>query len=416
LSLPAARIAALVLAAPLLLASSALAAPSGTFTFSPAPPDRPNAGETVQFTTANVVFDGASGTGTVAFGYGDGNLGDVASHAYAAPGSYKVDLILTNSEAGSTPTLADSKTVVVNAPPTVVFSEYLPIAPLPGQDVLFTSDSSDPDGDPIAHLWDFGGGVTSPNRNAVHAFSSAGVKQVTLTVTDPFGASDTKTQDVGVLAASGPVDQPPRAGFAFSPRTPEVGDSVEFVSSSSDPEDKLREQTWDLDGDGEFDDARGDEIVSTYTSAGQKRVRLRVEDAAGNAAVRERELTVKPGPVARAGFLSPAPIVRLAGTILSSGFQVRVLSVRAPRGALVVVKCSGRGCKVERRRKRVKSGSVRFKTYERYLQAGIKLGIFIRKPNTIGSYTRLTIRAGRAPVRLTRCLEPGASKPKRRCG
>jgi hypothetical protein len=142
-------------------------------------------------------------------------------------------------------------------------------------------------------------------------------------------------------------------------------------------------------------------------------VRLRVEDAAGNAAVRERELTVKPGPVARAGFLSPAPIVRLAGTILSSGFQVRVLSVSAPRGALVSVKCNGRGCGVERRRKRVKKGPVRFKTYERYLPAGTKLGIFIRKPNTIGSYTRPTIRAGRVPLRLRRCLVPGQSKPTR---
>jgi PKD repeat protein len=397
------------LAATLFLAGTAAAAPSGTFTVSPAPPDRPNVGEAVQFTPANVVFDGASGTGAIAWGYGDGSLGDQPTHTYGAPGTYQVDLILTNSEAGSTPTLAATKTVVVNAPPVVVFSGYLPIVPIPGQDVLFTSDSSDPDGDAITHNWDFGGGVTSPNRNALHAFGSSGTSVVTLTVTDPFGASDTKSQNVGVLAPQGPVDQPPRASFVFSPRNPQVGDPVEFVSSSVDPEDKLREQAWDLDGDGEFDDGRGEEVVYTFGGSGDKRVRLRVVDAAGNSAVRELALTVEPGPVARAGFLSPAPIVRLSATILSSGARVKILSVSAPRGALVSVKCSGR-CPAQRRRKRVDKGVVRFKTFERFLAAGTRLEVFVRKPKTIGSYTRLKIRAGRAPVRTRRCLAPGTSK------
>jgi hypothetical protein len=58
---------------------------------------------------------------------------------------------------------------------------------------------------------------------------------------------------------------------------------------------------------------------------------------------------------------------------------------------------------------------VRFKTYERFLRAGIRLDIFIRKPNTIGAFTRYKIRAGKGPVRVDRCLPPGPKTKPKRC-
>ena len=149
-----------------------------------------------------------------------------------------------------------------------------------------------------------------------------------------------------------------------------MGESVDFVSGAVDPDGTLRSQAWDLDGDGQFDDARGGEVLYTFTTPGVHTVRLRVEDDQGAAAIHERTVTVKRAPAAKAGFLTPAPVIRLNGQLLSSGSRITILSVRAPKGTLVTVKCHGKTCGVSQRRKRVKSGSVRFKTYERFLQGG----------------------------------------------
>jgi PKD repeat protein len=410
----AAGIAGLMLS--LVLASSAAAAPTGDFTVAPAPPDRANVGETVQFNPVNVVFDGASTTGTIAWLYGAGEGGGAtASHAYDTPGTYQVTMVLTNTE-GGTSTVVGPKPVVVNAPPVAAFG-WDPLSPFVGTDVHFGSESDDPDGGITSYDWNFDDGVTSEQRNPVHPFSTPGSHSVTLTVTDAFGATDTQTHEVVARAVpvNTPFNEPPVATFAFGPRNPTVGDSVEFVSSAVDPEGKLRSQTWDLDGDGQFDDARGDDVVYTFVRSGAQTVRLRVEDQGGAAAVKERTVTVQPKPRARAGFLSPSPVISLNGQILSNGSRIKLLRVRAPKKALVTVRCKGKSCPEPRRRKRIKSSSVRFKTYESFLRAGVKVEITVSKPGTIGTYTRYTIRAGKFPKRINRCLPPGSTKPRRHC-
>lgn len=50
-------------------------------------------------------------------------------------------------------------------------------------------ESSDPDGDPITFLWNFGDGNTSTEVNPEHVFTTPGDYPVTLTVTDSFGLS-----------------------------------------------------------------------------------------------------------------------------------------------------------------------------------------------------------------------------------
>ena len=76
-----------------------------------------------------------------------------------------------------------------------------------------------------------------------------------------------------------PANKPPVANFVFGPSSPRVEDQVQFASSSFDPEGKLSEQRWDLDGDGQFDDARGDEVVWTFTSPGEHKVLIELVDA-----------------------------------------------------------------------------------------------------------------------------------------
>ncbi|MEA2332998.1 MAG: hypothetical protein QOH58_3136 [Thermoleophilaceae bacterium] len=390
-----------------------MAPTGGDFTWAPVVP---NTGQAVGFTADLGGVDwGDADVGvearTVSWSFpGASATGPTATHAFVTHGLQVVSMTLRNG-VGDVTTIPDF--INVNAIPSAGFS-WSPLLPVIGQEVKFASESDDADGAITSYSWNFGDGSSSSLRNPAHPYADPGFKTVSLTVTDGNGAQSTATRTVVAQGLPVAANAPPSASFAYSPRSPEVGDPVEFVSTALDPEGDLSQQTWDLDGDGQFDDARGDEVLYTFVTAGEKIVRLRAEDAAGGAAVRERTLTVKQGPVARAGFLNPFPVVRLNGEILSGGARIKVLTVRAPRGTLVRVSCKGKGCPAKQRRKRVKkSGTVRFRNYERFLRAGIKLEIFSRKPNTIGAFTRYTIRAGKAPVRLDRCLEPGKSRPTR---
>jgi PKD repeat protein len=414
---------ALTLAAALvslaLVAPAAPAAPP-TADFDVSWPDkdttRPSVGEPVTVTANVTDWGGPVGTtGTIAWNFGEiGAPGaDTATATYSYPtfGLKAVNLTVTN-QAVPAETKTFTKLIVVNAEPTAAF-QWDPDKGTTGQDVHFSSESDDPDGPVKDYLWRFGDGVTSTLRNPVHPFAEAGRYRVTLTATDAYGASSTVARNIDVAdrpVEGPPPNKPPVANFVFGPSSPRVEDQVQFASSSYDPEGKLSEQRWDLDGDGQFDDARGDEVVWTFTSPGEHKVRLRVEDSAGAATVKERTVIVRRLPRARAGFLLPSPVVRLNGEILSKGARVRVLGVRAPRGSLVIVRCHGKGCPVERRRKRVKKGPVRFKTFERVLRAGIKLEILVEKKNTIGDYTSFKIRAGKSPVRVNACLSARTGK------
>jgi PKD repeat protein len=403
-----------------LAASPALAAPTADFSMVwTQPPSRPSVGQTVNFTGAVSNWDGVEGTlpGAVTWNFGEAGgtaTGLTPSYLFQSAGLKFVTMTVTNADdpAESTSVI---KVLNVNAPPVAAFS-WAPTTATTGQDVRFASESDDPDGSIEQYAWNFGDGVTDARRTPSHPYATPGTKTVTLTVTDAHDAKSTSSRQVVVQnppVAGPPANKPPIANFAFGPSSPEVGQSVEFVSTAVDPEGDLRSQTWDLDGDGQFDDARGDSVVYTFAMPGAKTVRLRAEDADGGAAVRERTVTVHAAPVAPAGFLRPSPVIFLNGQILHNGARIMNLRVRAPRRALVTVKCRGRGCPVARRRKVVKGSSVRFKTFERFLRAGIRLEILVSKPNTIGDYTRYTIRAGKAPARVSRCLAPGKSSPKR---
>jgi hypothetical protein len=81
-----------------------------------------------------------------------------------------------------------------------------------------------------------------------------------------------------------------------------------------------------------------------------------------------------------------------------------VLGVKAPRGTLVTVRCKGKGCGAKQRRKRIKGRAVRFRSYQRFLHAGVRLEIFIAKSGQIGEYRRYKIRGGKSPKRVDRCL------------
>jgi hypothetical protein len=46
----------------------------------------------------------------------------------------------------------------------------------------------------------------------------------------------------------------------------------------------------------------------------------------------------------------------------------------------------------------------------------VKIEVYVTKPGMIGKFTRFTIRKGKAPSRIDRCLMPGSTKPVRCSG
>ncbi len=87
--------------------------------------------------------------------------------------------------------------------------EVLPSAPeasfsyeADGLTTTFTDSSSDSNNDMVSWNWSFGDGAISSEQNPVHSFAETGNYEVTLTVTDAEGLSDSETMLVSVSSAS----------------------------------------------------------------------------------------------------------------------------------------------------------------------------------------------------------------------
>lgn len=170
-----------------------------------------------------------------------------------------------------------------NEPPTASF-QYSPANPEPGEAVrLDASGSSDADGDIVSYQWDLDGDgevdAESGNPNQRIAFPSAGTYEVTLTVTDDDGATDSTTQTIQVVG-----DQPPSAELTVSPQEIAVGETTTLdPSGSSDPDGQIVTWEYDTDGDGTIDETfdAPTTFKRNYAEAGTYEVTLRVTDNDG---------------------------------------------------------------------------------------------------------------------------------------
>jgi hypothetical protein len=121
--------------------------------------------------------------------------------------------------------------------------------------------------------------------------------------------------------------------------------------------------------------------------------------------------------VPSAPLMQPFPAVRLVGTDTASGVKLRLLRVQqTPAGALITVRCRGRGCPIKSARRvalpnKRRVAPIDFRSFERPLRFGITLEILISKRGEIGKYTRFAIRRGKLPERVDTCLDSTGVKP-----
>ena len=105
------------------------------------------------------------------------------------------------NESGKSPMAIATTPACPNQPPTAnagadqSASVLVPVA-------LSGAASTDPDGSIVAHAWAFGDGATGVGPSVSHAYATAGVYTVTLTVTDDRGATASDTARVTITAAA----------------------------------------------------------------------------------------------------------------------------------------------------------------------------------------------------------------------
>ena len=332
-----------------------------------------------------------------------------------------------------------------NRPPRACMTQS-PANPQSGQSVTFSSAcSTDPDGRIAGRAWDLdddGDFDDGTATTAARSWPAPGTYRVRLGVIDNDGSVDTETRNVTV-ANRGPV-----AGFSWFPSNPVVGQTVTLTSTSTDADGTLAGESWDLDNDGQFDDATGRSASFVPQTAGSYPVGLRAVDDRGAAATATTTFTVSaapenapppgdpppanapaqqfdtsqpaggnpaPVPIAGVRWLDPFPTVRIRGRTTRAGVSLSLFTVRAPARSAIELRCVGRSCPEKVMRKVVRTNrsaaTIRFKALQRTLRAGTQLQVRVTARGAVGKYTGFKIRRLALPVRTDRCLMPSVRRP-----
>ena len=180
------RFALAVLAIALVMPAAAVGAPTASFVFAP---EAPLTGEAVTFTST------ASGTITSQAWDLDGDnscddaAGESVQRSFPTGGTYVITLCVSDG-AGRRGSQTQPVTVGNRAP--VAAFNHTPDTALPGDTILLTSFSADPDGPLVRQAWDLdsdGSFDDAHGPSASVSFATAGEYLVKLLVTDRDGAA-----------------------------------------------------------------------------------------------------------------------------------------------------------------------------------------------------------------------------------
>jgi PKD repeat protein len=304
-----------------------------------------------------------------------------------------------------------SHTIRVNAAPAGRFTRNISV-PNPGQTVRFDAGASTDDAalPNSAYDWDFdnnGSFEVDDQRVVQRSFATPGNKVIRMRVTDTGGRTDTFATTIHVNFA-------PTAALTFNPATPLLNGLIDFTSVSADSDGWLGGEQWDLDGDGQYDDANGPVVQTRYRTAGLHTVRLRVTDNLGRTDTEFVTFNVRRPDVPPPTPMDPWPKIRIVGFAGSKRIRLDLLTVKALRGATVKVRCAGKGCP---RNKAVSTRSgkkqlVRLRWLERRMRPGTRIFVAVTYPGKIGRYERIVLRKRNEPLRRMQCLYPNEPAPR----
>lgn len=158
------------------------------------------------------------------FGDGTGATGVTAAHTYTRGGTYAARLTVTADNATTNTAMVDIRVgdmtrAVVNASMTAAQIPFTSTFDGSGSTVGWDKTI-------VSYQWSFGDGATATGAVVSHAFTTAGVRQVALTVTDTTGYAQTSgvtvfAQDALVAAANVAASSPTKGtvSLAWTNRT-----------------------------------------------------------------------------------------------------------------------------------------------------------------------------------------------------
>jgi flagellin-like protein len=268
--------------------------PTARFTMSTS---NPNVGQSVTFTDTST-----RGTGTInqwSWNFGDGTTSSAKnpSHPYSTIGSNTVTLTVTDTNS-RTATTTHTLAVSDFAPPSASFT-FTPLAPNIGQTITFTDTSLAGSGTITQRVWSFGGGA-SP---ATTSYSSAGQKDVTLTVTNTNGKTSTTTRLVNVAYDA------PTAEFTISPPNPSVGQTITFTDVSIPGSTGIINLwSWNF---GDSATSATQNPTHSYSTPGTKTVTLTVTDSNAKTSIVTHTMSINDNvsPVADFTFTPIVPAI-----------------------------------------------------------------------------------------------------------
>ncbi|MBT7817688.1 MAG: PKD domain-containing protein, partial [Polaribacter sp.] len=127
--------------------------------------------------------------------------GSPVTHLFSTAGVHNVGITVTDNDGGAASATANYTLLDNQAP----LASFICSSPSVRKITCDANQSSDPNGDNLTYSWNFNGEGSSTGLMPNFSFSLGGVKTIGLTVTDTFGATNTSTQEVSVLANTLPV-------------------------------------------------------------------------------------------------------------------------------------------------------------------------------------------------------------------
>jgi gliding motility-associated-like protein len=217
--------------------------------------------------------------------FGNANTSAVQNpiHTYNGSGNYNATLIV-GSDNGCFDTI--TVPVTVNPVPIANFSPTVACENLP---VTFSDLSFISSGSIDSWLYDFGPDL-STDQNPTYTFNSAGLQQVTLTVTSNLGCVGDTTVQMNINPA-------PDADFNFAPNPALVLENINFLDLSTG--NGINQWFWDY-GDGEADNIQNP--IHAYDEGGDYTIMLVVTDANGCVDTTYKDVTIALPPVLPTGF------------------------------------------------------------------------------------------------------------------
>ncbi len=232
-------------------------------------------------------FDGGSSTDpdgdalTYAWQFGDGAVaaGVGVTRTYTATGSFTVTLTVSDGRGGSS---TATRPITINAPDPSNQAPTARIAAPASADedtpvAMNGLGSSDPDGDVLSYVWDFGDTTSGTGASVTKTYAEAGPFTISLTVSDGKGGTHTATQAITISRVVTQNADPTAVITAGD--TGAVNQPVLFnAGASSDPDGDPLSYAWTF---GDSTNATGKDTSHAYATEGTFTVTLTVSDGRG---------------------------------------------------------------------------------------------------------------------------------------